>query len=74
MCISWCLLNISHLKMHGKYNVKYIHPFSPLSPKYFYLPLFNSVAKRKLLLRRNDIGRGGGEFVPLAPTPLKLRL
>jgi hypothetical protein len=23
MCISWCLLNISHLKMHGKCNVKY---------------------------------------------------
>ena len=23
MCISWCLLNISYLKMHGKYNVKF---------------------------------------------------
>jgi hypothetical protein len=28
MCISWCLLNISHLKMHGKYNVKLVlHKF-----------------------------------------------
>jgi hypothetical protein len=24
MRISWWLLNMSHLKMHGKYNVKYV--------------------------------------------------
>jgi hypothetical protein len=27
MCFSWCLLNISHLKMHGEYNVKVVVHF-----------------------------------------------
>jgi hypothetical protein len=40
----------------------YIHPFPPHSlPSFLYLPLFNSVAKMKLLLRTNSITHSSRE-------------
>ena len=35
----------------------YIHPFSHSHPHSFYLPIFSSVVKKKLILGRNNIGR-----------------
>ena len=54
-------------------SLMYVHPLSPLSIQFFYLRLYNSVAKRKLFLGRKNIGRGGGNSPPFAPPP-KLRL
>jgi hypothetical protein len=45
-----------------------VHSFTPLSPNiFFYLPLFNLVAKRKIFLRRKIIE---GAFPAYPPPPL----
>jgi hypothetical protein len=53
----------------------YIHPFPPLSPKFFYFLVFNSVAKRKLFLGRKIVGgRLFALFAPPQVTPVSLVL
>jgi hypothetical protein len=45
--------------------VLYVHaPLPPLSLQSFYLPLFNSIAKKKIPIGIKNIG---GRFVPLPP-------
>jgi hypothetical protein len=46
--------------------LRYIHPSPPLSPEFFYAPLFKSLAKIKLFLGIKSIGGGAG--VPRLPS------
>ena len=39
-------------------SLMYIYPFPTPLPQFFYLPVFNFVAKRKLLFGEEDIGGG----------------
>jgi hypothetical protein len=61
-------LRMSPVRKSGKFGLNqplvYIHLSPPLSPQFFYLPLFNTVANRKPFLGRKNIE---GTFIPLLP-------
>ena len=57
---TFILIERSQVRQWGKIGLNqssiYEHPFPPISPRFFYFPPFNSVAKIKIVLSRKSIG------------------
>ena len=57
-------------KIGWNQSLIYMHPFPPLLPQFFYLPLFNSVVKKKKGRVQKTFFLGRGAFAqPLLPPP-----